>query len=112
MCWDIDPGSSECCNINLLNNDMQHSQTVPNGHFILDNIPFHKTTLIRHGLPTIQQTAQCLELHYTASYCPFLNPADNYFGVWNDCVLSHFKHQTTCSFNKANNPFSTTTMNM
>ncbi|KXS13283.1 hypothetical protein M427DRAFT_100718, partial [Gonapodya prolifera JEL478] len=50
---------------------------------ILDNIPFHKATqsLTSHGLPTIKQTADSfgIRLHYTAPYCPFLNPSEYIF---------------------------------
>mmetsp|Transcript_894 Transcript_894/g.1230 ORF Transcript_894/g.1230 Transcript_894/m.1230 type:complete len:98 (+) Transcript_894:290-583(+) len=59
--------------------------TFPNAHLILDNIPFHKATnsLTRHGLPIVQQIANSLGIqqHYTALYCPFLNPAENYFSI-------------------------------
>ena len=60
-------------------------QVFPNTNLVLDNVPFYRATnsLRRQWLPAIKQTADNLgiKLHYTASYCPFLNPSEYVFSM-------------------------------
>jgi len=53
----------------------------PEAMLIMDNVRFHKTLGIRNMLD-----ASVVGYKYLPSYSPQLNPIENLFGVWKQCV--------------------------